>query len=130
MVRRLKMEVHSYKEDNERLMREKIQVKSRLLQRLNQLQRQTENGSNLREQEEGRFHERRNHRVRVGYSKSASRAHGHNSPPYPEIRFCASKDPVSSPEVSPVRHQRRKPEIYSLQGEVRKLKLPSFDSER
>jgi hypothetical protein len=32
--------------------------------------------------------------------------------------------------VSPVKHQRRKQEIYSLQGELRKLKPPSFDSER
>jgi hypothetical protein len=97
MVRRLKMELHSYKADNERMMREKIQIKYRVLQRLNQLQRQMENESNLREEEEGRCHERRNDHGRVGYSRSASRAHGNNSPPYPEIRFYASEDPVSSP---------------------------------
>ena len=36
-VRSLKMEVQSYKEDNERLMREKSQINSRVLQSLNQL---------------------------------------------------------------------------------------------
>jgi hypothetical protein len=36
-VRILKIEVHSYKEENERLMREKSQINSRVLQRLNQL---------------------------------------------------------------------------------------------
>jgi hypothetical protein len=37
MVRSLKMEVQSYKADIERLMREKIQINSRVLQSLNQL---------------------------------------------------------------------------------------------
>jgi hypothetical protein len=32
--------------------------------------------------------------------------------------------------VSPVRHQRRRHEVDSLQGELRKLKPPSFDGER
>jgi hypothetical protein len=32
--------------------------------------------------------------------------------------------------VSPARQQGRKPEVDSLQGEVRKLKPPSFDGER
>jgi hypothetical protein len=32
--------------------------------------------------------------------------------------------------VSPVRHQRRKQEVDILQGEMRKLKTPSFDGER
>ena len=33
------MEVHSYKEDNERLMREQSQINAQVLQSLNQLQR-------------------------------------------------------------------------------------------
>jgi hypothetical protein len=45
MVRSLKMEVQSYKEDNERLMREKSQINARVLQSLNQLQRQTKKGT-------------------------------------------------------------------------------------
>jgi hypothetical protein len=32
--------------------------------------------------------------------------------------------------MSTIRHQRRKQEIYSLKGDLRKLKPPSFDGER
>jgi hypothetical protein len=39
-------------------------------------------------------------------------------------------DPVNSPEVFPVRHQRRKQEVDSLQGDLKKLKPPSFEGER
>jgi hypothetical protein len=86
--------------------------------------------SNSRQEEEGRCHERRDDHGRVGYSRSARRAHGHHSPPYLERKLYASNDPVSIPEVSLVRKQRRKKEVYSLQGEVRKLKPPSFEGER
>jgi hypothetical protein len=40
------------------------------------------------------------------------------------------EDPVSNPEVSHVRHQRRRQELDSLQGDLRKLNPPSFDVER
>jgi hypothetical protein len=104
IVRSLKMEVHSYKEDNERIMREKSQINYRVLWSLNQLQRQTKKGSNSRQEEEGKCHERRDDRGRVGYSRSASRAHGYHSPPYSERKFYASEDHISSLEVSPITH--------------------------
>jgi hypothetical protein len=66
------------------------------------------NGSSLRQEEEGRCHERRDARGRAGYSISASRAHGNHSPPYSRRNFYASDDPISSLEVSPIRNQRRK----------------------
>jgi hypothetical protein len=94
------------------------------------LQRKTKKGSNSRQEKEGRCHERRDDRGRDGHSRSANRAHGCHSPPYSEGKFYASEDPVSSPKMSPVRHQRRKQEVDSLQGEPRKLKPPSFDGER
>jgi FtsZ-binding cell division protein ZapB len=90
MVRSLKMEVQRYKEENERLMREKSHINARVLQSLNQLQRQTKKGSNSIQEEEGRCHEIRNDRGRDGYSRSSSRAHGHHSPPYSKRRFYAS----------------------------------------
>jgi hypothetical protein len=124
------MEVMSYKEDNERLMREKSQINARVLQSLNQLQRQTKKGSNSRQEEEGKCHEIRDDHGRVGYSKSASRAHGHHPPPYSEINLYASDDLVSSSEVSYVRHQRKKQEVHILQGDLRKLKPPYFEGER
>jgi hypothetical protein len=86
-------------------------------------------GSNSRQEEEGRCHERRDDHGRDGYFRSASRAHGNHSPPYSERNFYASDDPVSSPKVSLVRHQRRKQEVDSLQGDLRKLKPPSFEGE-
>jgi hypothetical protein len=94
------------------------------------LQRQTKKGSNSIQEEEGRCHERRDDRGRACYSRSDSRAHGHHSPPYLARKFYASKYPISNPEVSPIRHQRRKQEVDSLQGELRKLKPPSFEGER
>jgi FtsZ-binding cell division protein ZapB len=45
-IRILKMEVQSYKEDNERLMREKIHINAQVLQILDQFQRQMKKGSN------------------------------------------------------------------------------------
>jgi hypothetical protein len=94
------------------------------------LQRQTKKGSNSIQEEEGRCHEGRDDHGRDGYSRSASRAHEHHSPPYLEIKFYASDDPVRSPEVSPIRQQRRKQEVDGLQGELRKPKPPSFEGER
>jgi hypothetical protein len=130
MVRSVNMEVQSYKADNERLMREKSQINARVLQRLNLLQRKMKKGSNSRQEEEGRCHERRDDHGRDGYSISASKAHRHHPPPHSEGNFYASEDPARSPEVSPVRQQRRKQEVDSLQGELRKLKPPSFVGER
>jgi hypothetical protein len=88
------------------------------------------NGSNSRQEEEGRCHERRDACGRVGYSRSASRVHGHHSPPYSGRNLYALYDPVSSPEMSPVKCQRRKQEVYCLKGELRKLNTPSFEGER
>jgi hypothetical protein len=87
-------------------------------------------GSNSRQEGEGRCHERSDYHGRVGYSRSASTAHGHHSPPYSERNLYASDDPIRSPEVSPIRHQRRKQEVDSLDGEMRKLNPPSFEGER
>jgi hypothetical protein len=56
--------------------------------------------------------------------------HRHHSPPYSKGNFYASEDPISSREVSHVRHQRRRQEVDSLQGELRKLKPTSFDGEK
>jgi hypothetical protein len=111
-------------------MREKNKINSQVMQRLNRLHRQERNGSGSRQEEDGRHHERRGNYRRVGHSRSTGRTHGHHSPPYSTRKFYASEDSISSPEVSHVRHQRRRHELDSLQGELRKLKPPSFDGER
>jgi hypothetical protein len=100
------------------------------MQSLNQLQRQTKNGSNLKQEDEGRCHEIRDDRKRTGYSRSASRSHRHNSPPYSARKFYAFEYSLSSLEVSPVSHQRKRHELDNFQGEMRNLKPPSFDGER
>jgi FtsZ-binding cell division protein ZapB len=105
MVRSLKMEVHSYKEENERLMRKKSQMNAQVLQSLNQLQRQMKKGSNSGQEGGGRCYERGYACGRDGYSRSASKDHGHHSPHYSERNFYALDDPISSPEVSPIRQQ-------------------------
>jgi hypothetical protein len=64
------------------------------------------------------------------HSISSSITHRHHSPPYSTRKFYASEDSISNPKVSPVRHQRRRHELDGLQGEMRKLKPPSFDGER
>jgi hypothetical protein len=88
------------------------------------------NGPDSRQEEEGRYHERRDNYRRAGHSISVSRTHRHNSPSYSIRIFYAYEDSISSLEVSPVRHQRRRHELGNLQGELRKLKLSSFDGER
>jgi seryl-tRNA synthetase len=96
-IRSLKIEVQSYKADNERLMREKSQINARVLQILNQSQRQMKKGSNSKQEEEGRFRERREDRGRASYSISSHIAHRHHSPPDSERIFYASEDPIKSP---------------------------------
>jgi hypothetical protein len=54
-IRSLEIEVQSYEENNEMLMREKIYINSQVFQILNHLQRQTKDGS--KKEEEGRYHE-------------------------------------------------------------------------
>jgi hypothetical protein len=75
-------------------------------------------------------HERRDDRGRFDHSRSASRTHRHHSPPYSTRKFYALKDFVSSLEVSLIRHQRRRQEVDSLQGEMKNLNPPCFDGER
>jgi hypothetical protein len=100
------------------------------MQNLNQLHKQAKKGSGSRHKEEGRHHERRDKYRRPSYSRSDNRTHRQHSLPYLAMKVYASEDSISSPEVSLVRHQRRRHELDSLQGEIRKLKPPSFDGER
>jgi hypothetical protein len=132
-MRSMRMEVKICRVVNERIMRpheEKNQINSKMMQRINWLQRQEKNGSVSRQEEEGRHNERRDNYKRPIYSKSDIIIHGHQSPPYSPRKFYASKDSRSSPEGSLVRHQRRRYELDSLQGELKKIKTPSFDGER
>jgi hypothetical protein len=68
-MRSLRIEVQSYKEDNEKMMKEQNQINSQMMQILNQLQRQAKNGSGSRQGEEGRQHERRDNYRRASHSR-------------------------------------------------------------
>ena len=85
-------------------------------------------GPNSEQEEEGQFHERREDRGRDGYSRSAIKNHRHHSPLYSTRKFYAFEESRSNLEVSPIRHTRY--ELDNLQGELRKIKPPSFDGER
>ena len=64
------------------------------------------------------------------HSRSASRDRKHHyslSPPRKE--YYSSKGPMSSPEVSLVRHQIIRNEKEELHGELKKTKPPTFDGE-
>jgi hypothetical protein len=92
------------------------------------LQGQDKNGS--KQEEEGRCHEIIDDRGRDGYSRSASRSHRHQSPPFSTRKFYASEYSLRSPEVSPVRNQIKIYEVDIFQGDFRKIRPPSFDGER
>ena len=64
------------------------------------------------------------------HSRSASKykkRHYSLSPPRKE--YYSLDGPMSSPKVSPVRHQRRIHEKEELQGELKKIKPPTFYGE-
>jgi hypothetical protein len=86
------------------MIREQNQLNSQVMQILNQLQIKMKNGSKSRQNEEGIYHERRHNYRRVGYSRSSRRTHRHQSP-HSASKFYASEYSISSPEVSPIRHQ-------------------------
>jgi hypothetical protein len=99
------------------------------MQRLNPFQRKMKNESNSRHEEEDIYHEIRDNYKRIGYSRSTIITHRHHSP-HSRRKFNTSEASMSSPKVSPIRNQRRRHKLDSLQGELRKPKPPSFDGER
>jgi predicted RNase H-like nuclease (RuvC/YqgF family) len=100
-MRCLRMEVQSYRADNEKIMRaqeEQNQINTQLLQSLNQLQRHMKNGSGLRHEEEGGFHARRNNYRGFMHSRSASRAQRHHYlPTHSARKYYASEESTSNP---------------------------------
>jgi hypothetical protein len=76
------------------------------------LQRKTKNGS--KQEEGGMYHEIIYNHMRVGYSRSDRRNDRNHSPPYSTIVSYAYEESMSSLEVSPARHQRRRHEFDSF----------------
>jgi hypothetical protein len=83
------MEVHSYRDDNERIIKyqeEHNHINTQLIQSLNQLQRKIKVESGPRHEEEGRPHARRENYKRSRHSRSASRTHRHHHSPTHSVR--------------------------------------------
>jgi hypothetical protein len=78
------------------MIREQNQINSQVMQSLNQLQRQTKRGSNSKQEEEGRYYERRDNHKKAGYSRSVSINHRNHSPPYSTRKSYESEDSISS----------------------------------
>jgi hypothetical protein len=62
-------------------MREQNEISSQVLQSLNQLHRQARNISELRQDKEEIYHERRGNCKRVAHSRSVKRTQRNHSPP-------------------------------------------------
>jgi hypothetical protein len=93
------------------------------------LHKKTKRGSNSKKEEEGKYHERIDNHRKDGYSISDTRTQRNHSPPYLAGNYYAYEDSISIPKVSPIRYQRRMHEVDILQGDLRKLKPPSFDGQ-
>ena len=62
-------------------------------------------------------------------TRSVGRHRHHHSPGHYIRREDVHLRSESSSSVSPIKNQRRRPEADILQGELRKIKPPSFDGE-
>jgi hypothetical protein len=131
-MRSLQKEVQSYKANNEKIMK----AQEEILQSLNMLQKQVNKDSGTRQEarskqgEVPRSHDRRDDHGGSRRSRSISRhQHHHHSPGNSTRKTYAHSRSVRSPSISPVRHQRRRHGSDILQGELRKIKPPSFDGE-
>jgi len=51
------------------------------------------------------------------------------SPTHSTKNSYTSKESKRNPKVSSIRHERRRHELDSFQGDLKKLKTPTFDSE-
>lgn len=125
----LHKEVPSYRVYNERMIR----VQEEMLQSLNMMQKQvnknsgTKQASGARQATTSKSHDRRIDNVGYRQLSSVNRHH-RQSPGHSSRRAHAHSRSESGPSVTPVRNQRRR-ESDILQGELRKLKPPSFDGE-
>jgi hypothetical protein len=124
-------EVQSNRDDNEKIMN----TQEEILQRLNMLQNQVNKDSGTRQEtsarqvEVSRSHDKSDDHGGSIQSRSVSRHQHCHSPGNLTRREYVCSRSKSSPSISLVRHQRRIHGSKKLQGEVRKIKPPSFDGE-
>jgi hypothetical protein len=110
------------------MMKEHNQINSQMMQSLNQLQKQAKNGST--QDMKKKVYLMKEETTTKDPVIQEGETHRHHSPPYLTRNSYVSEDSIRSPEVSHIRHQRRIHEWDGLQGDLRKLRPPSFDGER
>jgi hypothetical protein len=111
--------VLSYKDDNERLMKSQEQQNGfniKLLQSLDMIEKKVDKETDSSKSKDHRSHAKKEESRSVG-------RHHHHSP-----RHSVRRE-ESSPSLSPVRKHRRSSGVDELQGEMRKIKPPTFDGE-
>jgi hypothetical protein len=128
-MRSLYREVKSYMDGNERIMKSQEEI----LQSLNMLHKQvnkdsgTKKAVSARQVSASRSQRKRDEHGNDRQSRSMTRHH--HSPRKSTRRTHASLGPGSNPSVSPIWRQRRRPGGDILQGELMKIKPPTFNGE-
>ena len=98
---------------------------------MNQLQKKRNREQGSRNENENITQPRRESYKIDMHSISASSDRKHQySLSHPRKEYYSSDGPISSKEVSPVRHKRRSQEKEELHGEITKIKPPTFDGEK
>jgi hypothetical protein len=118
-IKSLQKDVQSYKVDNERLMKSKEQQEDFNIKLMQILDRIEKNMG--KETESSRSGSHRSHDER-GRTRSVGRHH-HHSPRHSTKRAHRSSSP------SPVRKHKKRSGVDELQGEMNKIKPPTFDGE-
>jgi hypothetical protein len=128
-MRSMHMEVQSYRDDNERIMK----AQEEILNSLNMLHKQVNKESGTKQVVGARqVSTSRSHRKRDDHGndrKSRSMNKHHHSPKQSTIRTHASSWPRSNPNVSHIRRQRRRHEENILKSELMKINPPNFNGE-
>jgi hypothetical protein len=118
-IKSLQRDVQSYKLHNERLMKAKEQQDGfniKLLQSLDRIEKKMDKETKSSKSRSYRSHAKR------GEFGSASRHH-HHSPRHSMRRA------HNIPSLSPIRKHKRRSRVDELQGEMNKIKPPTFDSD-
>jgi hypothetical protein len=118
-IKSLQKDVQSYKDDNERLMKSKEQQEGfniKLMQSLDIIEKKMDKENDSSKSGSHRSHDERRRTRSVG-------RHHHHSPRHSTRRAHSSSSP------SPVRKHKRRSGVDELQGEMNKIKPPTFDGE-
>jgi hypothetical protein len=119
-IKGLQKYVQRYKENNERLMKAKEKQDNfnvKLMQSLDKIEKKM-----VKETESSRSRSCKSHDGKIRESRSANRHQPHS----PKHSF---RKPHSSLSPSPVIKPKRRTRVDELQGEMNKIKPPTFDDE-